>query len=451
MSKVFSVNNPTTSTAICDLEYMGYAEATKAINEADQAFASWKDLLPQKRADILEVWYHLMESQKEEIAQIMQKEQGKPVAEAIKEIEYGNSFVRYYAQEALRLFGEISPHFKQDQWSMNLLEPIGVVGAITPWNFPHAMITKKIAPALAAGCPVVLKPSEETPLTAIKIRDLAIQAGVPKEVFGIVYGDFKEIGKAFVESSKMKMISFTGSIPVGKYLMRESAETVKKVVLELGGNAPCIVFEDADLELAVKKIAQGKFRSAGQACTSPNRIFVHESILDKFNDLLIKEISGNDYIIGPLINRLAKVKAQELLDDAIASGAKLLYRCSVPKDQKSELYFAPAIIDNLTDDMEIVKEEAFSPIFSILSFKDDKEVIARSNDTKYGLAAYLFSSDLKRGLSVARSLNFGVLAINDSGTTSEFTPHGGTNESGVGREGGKIGLLEYYENKFIVF
>jgi len=349
----------------------------------------------------------------------------------------------------LRVTGEVSPYFRQDQWSMNLLEPIGVVGAITPWNFPAAMITKKIAPALAAGCPVVLKPSEETPLSAIKIRDLALEAGVPADVFAITYGDAKEIGKAMLEHDKVKLISFTGSIAVGKYLMEKSANTVKKVILELGGNAPCIVMQDADLELAAKKIAIGKFRNAGQACTSPNRIFVHEAIKEKFIKLLIKEIADNKYEIGPLINKTAKIKSESLIADALKDGAKILFQCE--NQQKSELYLAPVILGNLNDQMRIIKEEAFSPIFSILSFLSKEEVIERSNNTEYGLAAYLFTKNLQDGLSIARHLNFGVIGINDTMVANEQTVHGGFNQSGLGREGGKPGLMEYYENKFIVF
>jgi acyl-CoA reductase-like NAD-dependent aldehyde dehydrogenase len=449
--KTFVVTSPSNGSVIAELAYMGYDETIDAIEQADKAFISWKDLLPQERAKILERWYDLINSHQDEIATIMHNEQGKPVEEALGEISYGNSFIKYYAQEVLRVFGEVSPTFKKDQWFMNVLEPIGVVGAITPWNFPCAMITKKIAPALASGCSVVLKPSEETPLTAIKIRELALEAGVPPEVFSIVYGDFKEIGRALVDSSKIKMISFTGSIEVGKYLMQASAATVKKLVLELGGNAPCIVCADAELELAAKKIAQGKFRNAGQACSSPNRIFVHQSVLAKFIELLIKEIDHNRYIIGPLINLKAKEKAQKLVDEALSSGAEILFKCQVPLGQTAELYFAPIIIAKLTDEMNLVKDEAFAPIFSILSFQDNQEVIARANHTKYGLAAYLFSSDLKQSLEIMRKLNFGVIGINETIIGADLTVHGGFNESGLGREGGKLGLMEYYENKFVIF
>ena len=447
----FLVTSPITNKIIADLQYMGYREAHQAIDKAELGFANWKNLTPQDRAAILENWYHLIDSSKAEIAAIITNEQGKPFEEALKEVEYGNSFVKFYAQEVLRVFGEVSPHFRKDQWFMNLQEPIGVVGAITPWNFPCAMITKKIAPALAAGCPVVLKPSEETPLTAIKLQELAIKAGVPEEVFAIVYGDYQEIGRAFLEHNQLKMISFTGSIAVGKHLMQQSAKTMKKLVLELGGNAPCIVLKDADLELVVKKIAQGKFRNAGQACTAPNRIFVEHSVLQQFIDLLIKELTVNPYVIGPLINSQAKAKAQGLVDDALLNGAKILFSSPIPAAQTSALYFSPLILGNLTDAMKIVTEEVFAPVFSILSFISDEEVIARANNTKYGLAAYLFSADLKKNLAIARKLNFGVIGINETVTASDVTVHGGFNESGLGREGGKMGLMEYYENKFIVF
>ncbi len=447
----FPIYNPNTNSIICDLELMGFDETIKVINKASLALESWKSLLPQERSDILLKWYYLINSQREEIAQIMHSEQGKPFKEALVEVDYGNSFIKYYAEEVLRIYGEISPHFRKNQYCINISEPIGVVGAITPWNFPCAMITKKIAPALASGCSIVLKPSEETPLTAIKLRELAITAGVPEDVFGIVYGDYKEIGRAILESKQIKMISFTGSIGVGKYLMQESAKTVKKLVLELGGNAPCIILKDADLDLTVKKIMLGKFRNSGQACTAPNRIFVDKSIKDEFTNKLIKELSEAEIEIGPLINQNAKNKTIELLENALQNGAKILYQALAPQQQKSAFYFPPTVIGNLNDEMKIAKEEAFSPIFSILTFSDLEEVIDRANNTNYGLAAYLFTSNLKKALSISQELNFGVIGINETSTSADKTIHGGFNESGLGREGGKPGLLEYYENKFIVF
>lgn len=446
------VTSPLNNQVIAELDYMGYKETILVIDQAEEALKSWKDIPVSKRSSILESWYNLVELNKKEIASILNEEQGKPFEEAVKEVEYANSFIKFYSQEILRVFGESSPNFRDNQWFINIYEPIGVIGAITPWNFPCAMITKKIAPALAAGCPVVLKPSEETPLTAIKLRELGLQAGIPKEVFGIVYGDYKEIGKALLESKKIKMISFTGSVDVGKYLMKHAASTVKKVVLELGGNAPCIVFKDADLELSVEKIIQGKFRNAGQACTAPNRIFVEESILEEFTGLLIQKLSKKTlYNIGPLINNKAKEKTNNLINRAIYCGAKILYRQYDIEKQTSKLYFSPLVIGNLKDDMDIVKEEIFAPVFSILSFKEMQEVIDRSNNTQYGLAAYIFSSDLKKALYVAKKLNFGVFGINEASTAADLTIHGGFNESGLGREGGKAGLMEYFENKFIVF
>ena len=446
------VTSPLNDKIIAELDYMGYEETTLAIDQAEMAFKSWKEVPVSKRSAILESWYNLVELNKKEIASILNEEQGKPFEEAVKEIEYANSFIKFYSQEILRVFGESSPHFRDNRWFINVYEPIGVVGAITPWNFPCAMITKKIAPALAAGCSVILKPSEETPMTAIKLRELALQAGVPKEVFGIVYGDYKEIGRALLESKKIKMISFTGSVGVGKNLMKHAASTVKKVVLELGGNAPCIVFKEADLELSVEKIIQGKFRNAGQACTAPNRIFVEDSILAAFKALLIKKLSQNNiYNIGPLINQKAKEKTNSLINSAIDSGAKILYSQDNIEKQVSRLYFSPLVIGDLKDDMDIVKEEVFAPVFSILSFKNIQEVIDRSNNTQYGLAAYIFSSDLKKALYVAQKLNFGVFGINETSTAADLTIHGGFNESGLGREGGKAGLMEYLENKFIVF
>lgn len=449
MERRFFVNSPIDNKVIAELDYMGFEETKSAISKAHAAFEAWKNKLPKVRADILEKWYLLANSHKQDIAEILSKEQGKPTKEAIKEVEYGNSFIKFYAQEILRVFGEVSPNFQDNQWFINILEPIGVVGAITPWNFPCAMITKKVAPALAAGCPIVLKPSEETPLTAIKLRELAIEAGVPEEVFSIVYGNFKEIGEALLESEEIKMISFTGSVKVGKYLMEKSAQSVKKLVLELGGNAPCIVCEDADLNLAVKKIIQGKLRNAGQACTSPNRIFVNQNILEDFTKLLIKELQDTKPVIGPLINQQAKNKASLLVKEAIDKGAEIIFQEELKNNM--DLYFPITVMQNLNDDMQIVKDEAFAPIFSILSFKDISEVIKRSNNTNYGLAAYIFSSDLKLSLMISKQINFGVIGVNEASTASDVTVHGGFNESGIGREGGRAGLLEYFENKFIIF
>jgi succinate-semialdehyde dehydrogenase / glutarate-semialdehyde dehydrogenase len=449
--KKFNVYNPSTGAIIQELESFGYDYTVNLIKQAQAKFIEWKNLLPSVRAEILENWYQLVKENQNELANILSQEQGKPFAEALNEIEYGNSFIKYYAQEASRVFGEISTGFRANQWSINILEPIGVVAAITPWNFPCAMVTKKIAPAIASGCPIILKPSEETPLTAIKLHELAIKAGVWPEVFSICYGDYEAIGKAFIESDIIKMITFTGSINVGKYLMQESAKTVKKLVLELGGNAPCIVFNDADLELAAKKIMLGKLRNAGQACTSPNRIFVEQSILDKFLQVLQQELELKQYNIGPLINHNQKNKAQNLVNNAINNGAKIYYQATTPNQQNSELYFAPMIVSELDDDMELVKDEAFAPIFSVLSFNTEDEVLNRANNTTYGLAAYLFSKDLKKTIDFSHKLNFGVIAINDSGTAHAQTVHGGFNQSGLGREGGRAGLMEYFESKFIAF
>ncbi len=445
----FSVYSPLTNERIVELDYMGYEKALSLIKKASDNFINWKNLAPKQRSIMLNKWHDLVNQNQEKISNILSQEQGKPFAEALEEVIYGNSFIKYYAEEVLRIYGEASQHFKPNQWFINLYEPIGVVAAITPWNFPCAMITKKVAPALASGCPVVLKPSEETPLTAIILRDLAIEAGIPEEVFGIIYGDYNEIGRAFLESEEVKMISFTGSIKVGKYLMEQSSSSVKKLVLELGGNAPCIICADADLELAVKRLIIGKFRNAGQACTSPNRIFINKAIEHKFTNMLIQELEKNNYEIGPLINRQAKEKAQNLIDNAIQKGAKLIYEAKNTK--ASDLYFTPKVISGLDDNFNLVKEEAFAPIFSLLTFEDEEEVIYRSNDTNYGLAAYIFTLDNKKGLNIARRLNFGVIAINDCVTASDITVHGGFNESGLGREGGRLGLMEYYENKFIVF
>lgn len=452
MSKYFSVFNPVNEFEIAQLAYLGYEDTILVIEKAQAAFLLWKSLMPKQRAKILEKWYDLLVQAREELAKILELESGKPFQEALSEVDYANSFVKYYANEVLQIHGEASPYFREKQWSLNILEPIGVVGAITPWNFPAAMVTKKISPALASGCSVVLKPSEETPLSAIKIRELAIEAGVPNDAFTIVYGNYQEIGKALTEHPQVKMISFTGSVEVGKYLMRECAATVKKIVLELGGNAPCIVMQDADLELAVKKIVSGKFRNAGQACTAPNRIYVHEDIFEKFSLLLIAEIKQGKHEIGPLINKAAKRKSDELLQDAINNGAQLLLKDKIPIDKKeSKLYCAPVVLSNLDDETRIVKEEAFSPFLSLLKFSSKEEVIARANNSVYGLAAYLFTSNLKLGLECAQQLNFGVVAINETSTAADVTVHGGYNQSGLGREGGKSGLLEYYENKFIVF
>lgn len=456
----FEVINPANGELVGKAAKGGKKETKEAIASAYEAFDNWSKITASKRSQYLRKWYELIMEEKEEIGKIMTLEQGKPLNEAIGEVIYGASFVEWYAEEAKRIYGETIPASGEDKRIIIHKQPVGVVGAITPWNFPAAMITRKIAPALAAGCTVVVKPATETPLTAIKLFELLHKAGFPKGVANLVMGPAKEIGEAMMKDSRVRKITFTGSTAVGKLLMKGAADTVKKISLELGGHAPLIVFEDANIDKAVEGAIASKFRNCGQVCVATNRIFVHESIEKKFIDALRKRVKelkvGNgleeNINIGPIINRQGYEKIEEHVKDALAKGGKIEVGGKgrhEGSNTEGGYFYEPTVLSCITEDMLMMKEETFGPVVPITTFKTDEEVIQKANDTEYGLAAYLFTESLSRGIRVSERLEYGIIGLNDGKPSTAQAPFGGFKESGIGREGGHFGIEEFLEIKFI--
>lgn len=382
-------------------------------------------------------------------------EQGKPLAEAVGEIVYGAAFVEYYAEEAKRVYGDIIPSPFPEKRMLVMKQPVGVVAAIAPWNFPLAMITRKVAPALAAGCTVVIKPSELTPLTALAAAELALQAGIPPGVVNVVMGDAKGIGDAMLDSTEVRKITFTGSTGVGKMLLAGAGKTVKKVSLELGGNAPCIVFDDANLDVAVKGVLAGKYRNSGQTCVCINKIFVQDGIYDKFAEAFAKAVSGlragnglePGITQGPLINETALEKVERHVQDAVSKGAKVLV--GGKRHSLGRTFYEPTILGNASDEMLIFREEVFGPVAPLVRFNTDEEAIKLANNSEFGLAAYAFTENITRGWRVAESLEFGMVGLNEGLISTEVAPFGGMKQSGLGREGSKYGLDEYLEMKYV--
>lgn len=451
-----NVMNPATNEVIGMIPNGGTLEAKAAVDAAHLAFKTWSKKTADERSQLLMKWFHLIDEHKVEIGTVMTMEQGKPVHEAIGEVNYANSFLSWYAEEGKRIYGETIPATHPNKRIIIRKEPVGVVAAITPWNFPAAMITRKVAPALAAGCTVVVKPAQQTPLTALKLAELAEKAGIPAGVFNVVTGKSKEIGDAWLKDSRVRKLTFTGSTEVGKVLMRGAADTVKKISLELGGNAPFIVMDDADLEKAAKGLLASKFRNAGQTCICTNRIYVQERILEPFVELFKKELSklkiGNGMEegidIGPLIDQPAVNKVNEILDDAIHKGGKIVYQ-GEKIEQKEGFFFPPTILTNVNDQMMCVDEEIFGPLAAIATFQTEEEVIARANNTVYGLAAYVFTENLSRAFRISEELEYGIIGLNDGLPSTAQAPFGGYKESGLGREGGHHGLEEFLEVKYI--
>src|SRR5690625_2087001 len=453
------VYNPATLECITEVSFGGAKETQLAIQAANHAFPSWSELTGRERSQILYQAQSLIRKDQERLAKILTLEQGKPLTEALVEIQSAVDFLLWYAEEANRSYGEWLPSSTSAKRMIVIPQPIGVVGAITPWNFPSSMITRKLAPALAAGCTVVLKPSPETPLSAIEIIKIFEKAGMPKGVVNLVTGDAEAIGKELLTHEKVRMITFTGSTNVGKYLMREASNHVKKVSLELGGHAPIIVFEDADLDKAVSMSLASKFRNNGQTCICANRLYVHESIADEFTNRLKEEVqnmrvgSGLDDNIelGPLINEQAVVKVKNHLKDALNKGAKLEYSGdkSVASLNLEGYFHPPTVISNVTDDMIVMNQETFGPLFPIQPFNDEDKVIAKANDTDYGLAAYIFTENTSRSLRISERLNYGIVGVNDVFPGAPEAPFGGIKQSGNGKEGGHHGMAEFLEQKFI--
>ncbi|WP_134088344.1 NAD-dependent succinate-semialdehyde dehydrogenase [Olivibacter sp. XZL3] len=454
--KTFDVVNPATGEAIVSVADLGLKDIERAINSAEEAWPSWRTTPIAERSAILKRWHDLMIKHTDEIAEIMTVESGKPLEESKIEVTYGASFVSWFAEESYRTYGDQIPSPTADKQIVVLRQPVGVCAAITPWNFPLAMVTRKVAPALAAGCTVVLKPASQTPLTAIAVAHLALAAGLPKGVFNVVTGkDAEGIGKLLATNDKIRKISFTGSTAVGKTLMQHAASTVKKISLELGGNAPFIVFDDADIEAAVKGAIAAKFRNAGQTCVAVNRFLVQEGVYDQFAERITEAVNqlkvGNGLEkgvkVGPVINQKGLEKVENHVKDAIEKGASVL----TGGKHKNALFFEPTVLGDIPLEAKIAKEETFGPVVSLFRFKTEDEAVALANSTEYGLAAYFYSDNVKRCWRVAQALEAGMVGINEGAISTAVAPFGGIKESGIGREGSKYGIDEYMEIKYLCF
>jgi succinate-semialdehyde dehydrogenase/glutarate-semialdehyde dehydrogenase len=454
----FEVSNPADGATIATVPNMNAAEAQSAIDAAHAAFPAWSARTGKERAGIMRKWYELMLAHADDLAAIMTAEQGKPLAEAKGEVLYGASFVEWFAEEAKRVNGDVLASPTAKHRMLVLKQPIGVCASITPWNFPNAMITRKVAPAIAAGCTIVLKPAEQTPLSALALAELAHRAGLPPGVINIVTADAGnsiEVGKVLCSSPLVRHLSFTGSTPVGRILMQQCAPTIKKLALELGGHAPFIVFEDADLDAAVAGALISKYRNAGQTCVSTNRFYVHESIYDAFVAKLAagaaKITVGNGFekgvAQGPLIDDQAMAKVEEHVADALAKGAKV--ENGGKKHALGGHFYEPTVLSNITRDMQIMREETFGPVAAVIKFKTEEEAIAGANDTEFGLASYFYSRDIGRIWRVAEKLEYGMVGINTGAISNEVAPFGGVKQSGLSREGSKYGIEEYLEIKYL--
>ncbi|MEO8400547.1 MAG: NAD-dependent succinate-semialdehyde dehydrogenase [Gammaproteobacteria bacterium] len=453
--KAISVYNPFDQSLLGTVPECGTEETRRAILAAEVGLQTWRSLTAKARADFLLRWAKLIDDNKEDLAILMTLEQGKPLAESRAEIEYGNSFIKWFAEEGRRIYGDIIPSNKPNQHLLVIKQALGVVGAITPWNFPNAMITRKCAPALAAGCTVVIKPAEDTPFSALALAVLAELAEIPPGVINVITGVAEKIGAELTSNPIVKKISFTGSTEVGKLLMQQSASTVKKISLELGGNAPFIVFDDADVDAAVKGLMASKFRNSGQTCVCANRVLVQEKIYDEFANKLLVAVKklkiGNGLEagsqIGPLINTDAVEKVKAHIQDATTKGAKIEFGGT--PNALGKLFFNPTILTDVTAKMRIAKEETFGPVAPLFRFNTEEEAIKMANDTEFGLASYFYSRDIYRVWRVAESLEYGMVGINEGIMSTEVAPFGGYKESGIGREGSKYGIDEYVELKYL--
>ncbi len=452
----FDVSNPADGDVLAKVANQGVAETRRAIQAASDAWPGWREKTAKERATILRRWFDLMLENKDDLACLMTAEQGKPLAESAGEIMYGASFVEWFAEEGKRIYGDVIPTHMTDRRIIVIKQPVGVVACITPWNFPNAMITRKAAPALAAGCPIVIKPASETPLSALALAELAEQAGIPPGVFNIVTTTHsKEVGLELTESPLVRKFSFTGSTGVGKLLIRQCASTVKKVSMELGGNAPFIVFDDADIDAAVQGAIISKYRNAGQTCVCANRFYVQEAVYDEFVEKFTAAVQqlnvgrGEDagVNIGPLISADAVEKVEALLADSVAQGAAV-----VEGGQRHPLggqFYQPTVVKNVTATMDFAREEIFGPVAPVFRFKNEQDVIEQANATEFGLASYFYARDLGRVWRVAESLEYGMVCINDGILSTEVAPFGGVKESGIGREGSRYGIDEFIEIKYI--
>ncbi|CAM3535076.1 Succinate-semialdehyde dehydrogenase [NADP(+)] GabD [Vibrio aerogenes CECT 7868] len=452
----FDVINPSTERVIAQVSDLGPEETEQAVFAADAALESWRDVPAKQKAAILRRWYELVTEHQDDLALMMTAEQGKILAESKGEILYGASYIEWFAEEAKRIYGDVLPATGTDRRSIVIKQPVGVVGAITPWNFPNAMITRKVAPALAAGCTVVLKPAAETPLSALALGELATRAGIPPGVFNIIPGtDAPAIGNVLTSSKIVKKISFTGSTAVGKILMAQSAKTVKKTSMELGGNAPVVIFKDADLDKAIEGALAAKFRNAGQTCICANRILVEDEIYDEFVARFSEQVArftvGDGFdsqtAIGPLITSKAVDNVDTLVKDAIAKGAEVCVGGAA--ESLGSHFYRPTVLKHLDATMRLAKEEVFGPVAPVFRFTSEAEAVAMANDTDAGLAAYLYTKDAGRIWRVSEKLAYGMVGVNETAISSEMIPFGGVKQSGQGREGSRYGLEDYLEIKYL--
>ncbi len=454
--ETFPVINPADGSQITEVANQGVDETRRAIEAANASWPAWSARTAKDRAAILRRWYELMLENKDDLAKLMTAEQGKPVAESAGEIMYGASFVEWFAEEGKRVYGDVIPTHMPDRRIVVIKQSVGVVACITPWNFPNAMITRKAGPALAAGCPIIIKPASETPLSALALAELAEQAGIPAGVFNIVTTtNSRDVGIELTESPLVRKFSFTGSTRVGKQLIRQCASTVEKVSMELGGNAPFIVFDDADIDSAVQGAIISKYRNAGQTCVCANRIYVQDAVYDEFvqkfiiasQELMVGRGDEAGVNIGPMISISAVEKVEKLLGDAVAKGASVAI--GGKRHALGGQFYEPTVVRDVTADMAFATEEIFGPVAPIFRFSDEKEVIDLANATEFGLASYFYARDLGRVWRVAEGLEYGMVCINDGILSTEIAPFGGMKESGSGREGSKYGIDEYIEIKYI--
>lgn len=453
--ETITVSNPANGEAVGTVPRMGADETRRAIEAAEAAFPAWRAKTAKERSDILRRWFELMMEHQDDLAQIMTLEQGKPFEEARGEIVYGASYVEWFSEEARRIYGDIIPPHQSDKRIVVLKEPVGVVAAVTPWNFPNAMITRKAAPALAAGCTMVCKPASETPLSALALAELAEQAGVPKGVFSVVTGAARAIGGEMTGNPIVKKLTFTGSTEIGKVLMEQCAGTVKKTSMELGGNAPFIVFDDADLDAAVEGALLSKYRNAGQTCVCANRLLVQSGVYEEFVEKLrtavgafkIGDGMSGGMDIGPLINMDAVAKMEEHIEDATAKGARVVLGGS--RHDLGHSFFQPTILADVPKSALVAKDETFGPLAPVFKFETEEEAVFMANDTEFGLASYFYTRDLGRAWRVSEGLEYGIVGLNTGLISTAVAPFGGVKESGSGREGSKYGIEDYVETKYV--
>ena len=453
--ETLAVTNPANGQQLGSVPKMGAAETREAIDAAAGALPAWRALTAKERSSILRRWFELMMEHQDDLARLMTLEQGKPLAEAKGEISYAASFIEWFAEEGKRIYGDTIPGHQADKRLLVIKQPIGVTAAITPWNFPSAMITRKAGPALAAGCTMVLKPASQTPFSALALAELANRAGIPEGVFNVVTGSASEVGGELTGNPLVRKLSFTGSTEIGRQLMEQCAKDIKKVSLELGGNAPFIVFDDADLDKAVEGALASKFRNAGQTCVCANRLYVQDGVYDRFTEKLQQAVSklqiGDglqpNVTIGPLIDEKAIAKVQEHIADALGKGARVVTGGKV--HELGGNFFQPTILVDVPGDAKVAKEETFGPLAPLFRFKDEADVIAQANDTEFGLAAYFYARDLSRVFRVGEALEYGIIGINTGLISTEVAPFGGVKSSGLGREGSKYGIDDYLEIKYM--